>query len=59
MCGSGSAVFGLFPTVESARTAAAGLRRPARAGGRRGGGRPWHVVATRFIGRAGYRRRML
>ena len=59
MCGSGSAVFGLFPTVDDARAAAAGLTRPPRGGHRRADGRPWQVIVTRFIGRGGYRRRML
>jgi 4-diphosphocytidyl-2-C-methyl-D-erythritol kinase len=59
MSGSGSAVFGLFPTVERARAAAAGLARsPARENGA-AEGRPWRVIVTRFIGRRGYRRRML
>jgi 4-diphosphocytidyl-2-C-methyl-D-erythritol kinase len=59
MCGSGSAVYGLFPTVEGARAAAAGLARPSRGGTGAADGRPWRAIVTRFIGRAAYRRRML
>jgi 4-diphosphocytidyl-2-C-methyl-D-erythritol kinase len=46
MSGSGSAVFGLFPTVEHARRASARLARSA-----------WTVTATRTLGRAACRRR--
>jgi 4-diphosphocytidyl-2-C-methyl-D-erythritol kinase len=59
MSGSGSAVFGLFPTVQSARAAAAGLARPPRGRTGAAAGRPWRVIVTRFIGRGAYRRRML
>ena len=58
MCGSGSAVFGLFPTVDDARAAAAGLSRPPRGGTGAADGRPWRVIVTRFIGRGRYRARM-
>ena len=56
MCGSGSAVFGLFPTVDDARAAAAGLTRPPGRGPGSADGRPWRVIVTRFIGRGRYRR---
>ena len=59
MCGSGSAVFGLFPTVQAARAAAAGLARPRGADTATSEGRPWSLLVTRFIGRAAYRRRSL
>ena len=59
MSGSGSAIFGLFPTVERARAAAAGLTRPPARGHGSADGRPWRVIVTRLIGRAWYRRRML
>jgi 4-diphosphocytidyl-2-C-methyl-D-erythritol kinase len=59
MCGSGSAVFGLFPTVQDAQAAAAGLARPPRGAISTADGRPWRVIVTRFIGRGRYRPRML
>jgi 4-diphosphocytidyl-2-C-methyl-D-erythritol kinase len=58
MCGSGSAVFGLFPTVAGARAAAAGLARRRRRD-TEADGRPWRVLVTRFIGRSAHHRRML
>jgi 4-diphosphocytidyl-2-C-methyl-D-erythritol kinase len=45
MSGSGSTVFGLFGTVDDARRAAGRLRGPG-----------WHVLVTRTLGRAAFRR---
>jgi 4-diphosphocytidyl-2-C-methyl-D-erythritol kinase len=58
MSGSGSAVFGLFPTVAEARAAAAALGRAPRPTGAEGEGRPWRLIVTRFLGRGAYRRRL-
>jgi 4-diphosphocytidyl-2-C-methyl-D-erythritol kinase len=52
MSGSGSAVFGLFPTVADARSAAGALERDRRSGD----GRPWRVIVTRLLGRGAYKR---
>jgi 4-diphosphocytidyl-2-C-methyl-D-erythritol kinase len=57
MCGSGSAVCGLFPTVAEARMAAAGLRRSGQPGP---SGTPrWQLIVTRFIGRRRYGNRLV
>ena len=58
MSGSGSAVFGLFPTVAAARAAAAvlGRRSPAGRAASRGG---WQLIVTRFLGGGAYRRRLV
>jgi 4-diphosphocytidyl-2-C-methyl-D-erythritol kinase len=57
MSGSGSAVFGLFPTVAGARAAAATFRRSPRS---TGSIRPrWQLIVTRFLGRGAYRRGLL
>lgn len=55
MSGSGSAVFGLFPTVVAARSAAAGLRSASR-GARTGECGGWRVIVTRFLARGPYKR---
>jgi 4-diphosphocytidyl-2-C-methyl-D-erythritol kinase len=52
MSGSGSAVFGLFPTVADARAAATFLGRNRSSGD----GRPWRTIVTRSLGRGAYKR---
>ena len=56
MSGSGSAVFGLFPTV-AARPGGGGRARRgiARRPGQASGGR-WRVIVTRFLGGGAYQR---
>jgi 4-diphosphocytidyl-2-C-methyl-D-erythritol kinase len=52
MSGSGSAVFGLFPTVAEARAAARSLGRDRGTGD----GRPWRMIVTRSLARGAYKR---
>ena len=52
MSGSGSAVFGLFPTVADARAAARSLGRDRVSGD----DRPWRTIVTRSLGRGAYKR---
>jgi len=58
MSGSGSSVFGLFPTVADDRKASAALDRPLRGGANGVDGRPWRLIVSRLMGRAVYRRRL-
>jgi 4-diphosphocytidyl-2-C-methyl-D-erythritol kinase len=58
MCGSGSAVFGLYPTVDAARVAAAALRLGTPRRPHAHGARGTRLITTRLLGRAAYRRRL-